>query len=191
MTVINSKIGIFEFGSVIFWVINCGVSFRLTFKFKKQMMRKVVFMLFTIFYFLCIGEDSNWGQDYFNVQTLDIMLKYNVEKENNFHNCIGYYSDHLFVLGLFTLCFVMPLIARFNIFYRKLFDYLGVPIASPGLAIGVLLISLIHKWTVYPIIPPLPIPEFILEVREFLSSIALTLLLYETYLLTLSNKGNE
>ena len=78
--------------------------------------------------------------------------------------------------------FILPILAHYNVFFHKLLDIVGLPVASMGLAIGFLIISLIHNWTVYNILKALPYLQ-IDELREFLSAVAFAVLLYETSLL--------
>jgi hypothetical protein len=148
--------------------------------------RKIIHTLFATGFFLCFGEEISWGQRIFGFETPEIISEANVQNEFNLHNLGGYLFDHLFILGVFTYGFVFPALTWMHEFWLKLMDKLGLPIASPGLAVGFLLTSMIHDWTVYRVLPVTLVS--IGELRELLSSICFLLLMIESRQLLLKGK---
>ena len=130
------------------------------------------------------------GQRIFELSTSEIMESVNVQHEINIHNLFGYFSDHLFNAAIFIYGVVVPILARTSTFFRKLFAFIGLPVASLGLAIGFMMISMMYDWTIYRC---LPIPRHlrIAELQELLISIAFCLLMYESWLLASSSKGTR
>ncbi len=180
--VINHEGGIIESATAIFFSLCCVGSVITALAFKKKKASAYAFMhgLLALCFFLFVGEEISWGQRLFQVETLDFFEKHNVQGENNLHNLFGYMADHVFILAVFVYGFVMPVLQRYSLFVRKLFSIMGLPIPSAGLAIGFLLVSLLHDWSVYRVVTPVPglkIPEL----REFLCSIAFGLLVYESW----------
>ncbi|MCI5211107.1 MAG: hypothetical protein D3910_20495 [Candidatus Electrothrix sp. ATG2] len=127
------------------------------------------------------GEEISWGQRIMEIETIEIMKQINVQGENNLHNLFGYFADHAFIGAIFMFGFVLPVLANRNLFIRQLCDFIGLPVASIGLAIGFLMISLVHDWTLYLIFDKVTSLRMA-ELREFLTSIALLLLMIESWL---------
>lgn len=137
-------------------------------------------LLLGVGFLICAGEEISWGQRIFEFSTPDAISAVNVQNETNIHNLFGYAADHLFIALIFLYGAVLPLLASLFPFVNKLCDRLGLPIASPGLAAGFLLVSLFQSVLVQQIVS-LP-PDFrVEEVREFLSSIGLLMLMFEAY----------
>jgi len=101
-----------------------------------------------------------------------------VQNENNIHNLLGYFADHLFIAGVFFFGVVLTVLRSAHPFWDRLFRKIGLPIASIGLAIGFFLISLLHDWTVYALIPSSSLR--IAELRELLTALGFLLLMRES-----------
>ncbi|NGX42805.1 MAG: hypothetical protein K940chlam7_01093 [Chlamydiae bacterium] len=138
---------------------------------------KITFLLFSLLFFLCFGEEISWGQRIFGFASPEAIKNINAQEEFNLHNSFGYLADHLFFIAIFSYGCVMPLLSLTHEFWHRLFDKLGIPIASAGLAIG-FFISLLfydpifffffHQWAFR-----------IAEIRELLISASLLILLFE------------
>ncbi len=139
--------------------------------------RRIVHVVLAIGFVLCFGEELSWGQRIFDFETPETIKAVNAQSEFNIHNSFGYAADHIFIAGIFFCGFVMPMLAQWSAFFRNLFDAVGLPIASPSLAWGFLLVSLLHNWTVYVVLPQTPLR--IAELRELLSVLALLILMME------------
>jgi hypothetical protein len=144
---------------------------------KKERVRgwRITYTVFAVGFFLCFGEEISWGQRIIGFQTPEIYQNINVQKEFNMHNIGGYFSDHLFILGVFIYGFVFPLLTWTSSFWLKLFDKIYLPIATLNLAVYFLIISTFHDWTLYRIFPLSIVP--IAEMRELLTSIGFLLLM--------------
>lgn len=192
LIMINSEDGLIEYMSVLFFIICFLLSSVISIKLyrQNQLIRAVMHTILAVTFFLMVGEEISWGQRIFNLKTLEILKQANVQDENNFHNLFGYFIDHLFIAAILIYGFVLPFVAHFKVFYRKLFDFMGVPIASLDLAIGFLIVSMHQRWIVYFFISPPP-GFRIEELRELLVAIALSLLMYESWQLLTNDKKTD
>lgn len=139
---------------------------------------KIWMFLLGFGFLICAGEEISWGQRIFGFNTPDAISSINVQNETNIHNMFGYTADHLFISLILFYGAVLPLLVSRYPFINKLCDQFGLPVASPGLAAGFLLVSLMHNWTIQHLVQPPP--DFrIEEIREFLSSIGLALLAWQ------------
>ncbi len=145
--------------------------------------RNILSFLLCFGFLFCFAEEISWGQRIFQFQTPEIIENANIQKEMNFHNLLGYFSDHIFIAGTLFVGFVLPLAATFFSFLRKLCFLFGIPLASGGLAVGFLLASLYHQWTIGRISENSIIRPA--EMRELFSATGFALLMFEHYL---SNK---
>ena len=190
LNIINTEDGIIEYGQALLFLVSCIVSVILAFRFPDQRNRTIMFSLFAVVFFVMVGEEISWGQRIFGFGVPEVMKNINVQHEFNIHNLFGYFTDHLFSAGLFIYGFIVPILARTNTFFRRLCAYIGLPVASMGLAIGFLMTSLMYDWTIYRFLPT-PRHLRIAELQELLASIAFCLLMYESWLLTLNSKGTN
>ncbi len=170
--VIENMTAVFFLGAGILSVLLCVLNSR-------HLRPVIVFSLFSLLFFIMVGEEINWGQRIFNYATPDFIKPYHLRKEMNIHNAFGYIADHLFVAAVFVYGFILPVLARVTLFWRKVFDYLELPIASMGLAIGFFFISMLQSWTVCRFLDPPP-GFRIEELRELLTAIAFCVLMYES-----------
>jgi hypothetical protein len=145
--------------------------------------------LLALFFFMCFGEEISWGQRIFGWETIEFFRTINVQNENNLHNLMGYTADHLFIIGTFCYGAVVPLVCAKYPFWRRAFDFIGLPVASVGLSLGFLLVSALHDWSVYRILPEAT-GLHIGELRELLSALGFALLLYESWLLVPALDGS-
>jgi hypothetical protein len=187
---INREDGIIEYGSAFLLLVCCIVSVILAFRFSGQRSRTVMHSLFAFVFFVMVGEEISWGQRIFGLSTPEIMKNINVQDELNIHNLFGYTADHIFSAGLFIYGFVVPILARTSTFFYKLFGYIGLPVASLGLAISFLMISMMYDWTIYRFLPA-PRHLRIAELQELLASLAFCMLMYESWLLTLNSNDTQ
>ncbi|CAK8716754.1 hypothetical protein GKODMF_08365 [Candidatus Electrothrix gigas] len=182
LKIINNEDGIIEYLSAAIFLICSISSCILSFKLSGQTSRIFMLRLFAVVFFLMFGEEISWGQRIFEVKTLEVMKKINVQGENNIHNLLGYVSDHLFIAGFFVYGVIFPVLANRILFLRKFFDFIGLPIASLGLAVGCFMISSTHDWTFYLVFEKVKYLQMA-EMRELLSSVAFLLLICESWLL--------
>ena len=190
LRMIAGEDGVIEYSTALLFMICSLMSVILSLRFSDQRARVVIHCLFAFGFFLMVGEEISWGQRFFNIDTLGVFKNANVQSENNLHNLFGYFADHIFIVAVLVYGFVLPVLARISIFYRRLFDLVGLPIASPGLAIGFLMISILQSWVVYRFL--MPLPHFRLEeLRELLSAIAFSLLMFESWLLSRSKEKSR
>jgi hypothetical protein len=110
-------------------------------------------VLIGLFFFLCFGEEISWGQRIFGFEAPEQWREINVQEETNLHNMMGYLADHVFILGMFVYGAVLPLLAKRYDFWRRSLYWVGLPLASLGLAVGFALASGIHEWTLYAVLP--------------------------------------
>jgi len=183
LSLINEEDGLIEYGTAVLLTICCVASAVLAFRFRGHKARAVVHGLLALGFLLMTGEEISWGQRIFSFETHHVLGQANVQNEVNLHNMFGYFADHLFIAGVFVYGFVLPILAYRQAFFRKLFACAGLPIASPGLAVGFLMVSLLHDWTVYRVLAPLPTLR-VAELRELLTAVAFAVLLWECWLLS-------
>jgi len=183
LLVVSGEDGVIEYSTALVFLICSLVSARLSFKFAGQRPRALIHALFAFVFFLMVGEEISWGQRIFSLHLPEALKNANVQGEINLHNMYGYFADHVFIMGVFVYGCLVPLLARFSVFYRKLFDLVGLPIASPGLAIGFLVISMLQRSLVHVFFVPPPGAD-LEELREFLTAVAFALLMYESWLLS-------
>ena len=190
LRLINKEDGIFEYSTFILLLICCLLSVNLAFKLSGQYRRVLMCSFLALVFFVMAGEEISWGQRILNFNTPEIIQTVNVQGETNLHNLLGYFSDHLFMIIIFTWGCILPFLAYSNLFCRKLFSWIGIPIASPGLAIGFLLVSMFQRWILYGFLAEPP--NFrVEELRELFSVIALTLLMYESLQMSRNNITNS
>jgi hypothetical protein len=183
LVLINQEDGLIEYASAALLLLCCLASAVLAYRFRAQKARAVVHACLALGFLLMTGEEISWGQRLFSFETHGVLGAANVQNEVNLHNMFGYFADHLFIGGVFACGFMLPMLAYRHAFFRKLFAYAGLPIASPGLALGVLMVSLLHGWTVYRVIEPMPALR-VAELRELLTAVAFAVLLWECWLLS-------
>lgn len=180
LKLINDEDGFIEYMSAIFFLISGIVSLILGVKIKNHLMKKAIFVAFGLLFIFTAGEEVSWGQRLFDMETMAVFEDINVQNENNIHNAYGYLFDHVFIAFVFAFGFGLPFLANTNVIVRDGADYLGIPVASMGLAIGFLAISLIHDYTVYKFIDHMKYLRMA-ELREFLTSLGFLLLFIESW----------
>ncbi|MFT4511853.1 MAG: hypothetical protein ACI91B_000536 [Planctomycetota bacterium] len=180
---ISSENGIVERGTALLFLASSITAFVSVRRMRRNRAlyhtRRVVWLgLLGLFFFLCFGEEISWGQRIFGIETLDLMKGVNVQNENNLHNLAGYFADHAFIAGVFLYGTVLPLLAGRVVFWRRALRWLGLPIASMGLAIGFAVASGIHDWTLYWVLPETELRAA--ELRELLTGVCFFLLTLES-----------
>ena len=106
------------------------------------------------------------------------MSAINVQNEINIHNSFGYLFDHLFILCFFLWGVAVPVLDAAAPVFRGLFRSIGLPVPSRGLAIGMLLATLIQPVLVQPLFAQMPTLR-VAEARELVSALAFVLLMLE------------
>jgi hypothetical protein len=118
-------------------------------------LRRYVFLLLTLLFFVACGEELSWGQHYFGYSTPETIQEVNQQEELNLHNLwfLDSYSDEgrktgwsalftsnrlfdYFMLGLFVLA---PLVHRVSPPVRRWVERLGVPVPPAVLGVPLLL----------------------------------------------------
>lgn len=185
LNVIDREDGVIESAGALLLLLCSIVSAGLAVRFSGQRARVLVHWVFAFGFFVMFGEEISWGQRLFSIPVPEAISRVNVQQELNLHNLLGFQADHIFVVMMFAYGFALPLVARWRPFVRRLCDLLGIPVASLGLAIGFLMVSMIQEWTVYRILPAGGglSPALIPELHELLSSVGFCLLMYESWLL--------
>jgi hypothetical protein len=175
---INDEDGAVEYATAVTFLVCSFTAAILAFRRRRRNLPYAILVLFAIVFFAMCGEEISWGQRIFGMETLEAFKGANVQNENNLHNMFGYMADHIFILGVFVYGVAFPVLHWKYPFFRKLFDYVGLPIASLGLAVGFLVISGLHDWTVGR-----GLGQWIglrpSELRELLSAVGFLLLLIE------------
>ncbi len=140
----------------------------------------MVFMhaFLALLFFLMFGEEISWGQRIFGIETPEGMSAINVQNEINIHNSFGYLFDHLFILCFFLWGVAVPVLDAAAPVFRGLFRSIGLPVPSRGLAIGMLLATLIQPVLVQPLFAQMPTLR-VAEARELVSALAFVLLMLE------------
>lgn len=173
---ITKEDGLMEWGSALMFLLASLFAAMAAYHSPKTSYR-ITLSIFAFLFFACFGEEISWGQRIFDLKTPESLEKVNIQGEINIHNSVGYLADHLFILSLFLYGFAAPLLSACSPFFRNVFDKMGIPIASSGLALSFLFISLMHDWTVYRVISPWELR--VAELREMLSAFGLLLLMFE------------
>lgn len=182
--------GVFEQGTALAFLIAAivgAVALAGEFRFARShagalrsaLHRKLVWLgLLVAFFVLCCGEEISWGQHYFGFATPESMSKINVQNETNLHNMMGYLADHLFILGVLVYGAILPTLAATSDIWRRALHWIGLPLASQGLAIGFLLASALHDFTFARITTITPVVR-VAELREFVTGVCFLLMMVE------------
>jgi len=139
--------GVVEYASALFFLISSVLALSLLMRFKMPTRHRVMLSFLAFCLFVFFGEEISWGQRIFGIETLNILADANVQNENNLHNLFGYLFPSLFLLAVIVYGFVFPFVAKSFRFMHQVFDLMGLPIASRGLAIGFISSVLFRDWT--------------------------------------------
>jgi hypothetical protein len=177
---INREDGLVESSQAILLILASVLSVRVMLGMRGMAPRTVMHGLLAVLFFLMFGEEISWGQRMLGLETPDALKGMNVQNEINLHNMFGYFFDHLFILMFFLWGCVVPFLNHVSGFFRQVFRMIGLPVASVGLALGMLVTTLFQAQIVFRFtdgIPSLRLPEL----RELLSTMAFFLLMLESY----------
>lgn len=177
---LNAEDGLIEQATAAFFVVSCVLAAVLAVRPGCAPRQRLAFALLAFAMFVMAGEEISWGQRMFGVESNEFFKTYNVQGETNLHNLLGYAADHFFILGIFLYFCILPLLTAAFPSWRALLGHLGLPVASFGLAAGMLLVSLLHDATVYRFLAPVPFLRNA-EPRELFTAIGFTLLFLEAY----------
>jgi len=184
VAVIGMEDGVIEYGGAFVLLVCSIVSAILAFRYRDWRVRAGMLGLFALLFFAMCGEEISWGQRILEMETLGLFEKYNYQQENNLHNMFGFITDHVFFVGVLLYGTLFPLLASGVPFFRKLFDYIGLPIGSLGLAVGFLAVScspMLGRALSSPSGPYITDETLGAELRELLSAIGFFLLLIEVW----------
>lgn len=175
---INQEDGLIETLSAVILLLAAAVSVQTAAGIKGMAARRIMHLFLALLFFAMCGEEISWGQRYLGISTPEAMKEINVQAEINLHNMFGYLFDHLFILLFFLWGCAVPVLYRISGFARQLCNAIGLPVPSAGLAIAMLITTLVQDQTVYLVsngLPGLRIPEL----RELFSAMAFLLLMAE------------
>lgn len=182
----NIEDGVVEYATAIFFFVCFAMSSALAFKNRASAKRASAFLLLASAFLFVSGEEISWGQRVLGISTPHSLKKINDQNELNLHNILNTWSNKLFLISVFVYGVAFPLLAWRRRFFRNLFDYLRLPIASLGLATG-FFIMLCFDLHILPILVPMPEVASIDghpvvdELRELLISICFFLLMIEAW----------
>ena len=170
--------GVVEYTSALLFLVSSILALVLLIRFKMPHRHRVVLALLAFCLFVFFGEEISWGQRIFGFETLEILSEANVQNENNLHNLFGYLFPSLFLLAVIIYGFIFPFAAKYFRFVHQLFDLVGMPIASRGLAIGFITAVLFRDWTFEKLVSTsASVPTA--EIGEMLISVGFLLLIIE------------
>ncbi|NNU80389.1 hypothetical protein HMH01_08030 [Halovulum dunhuangense] len=175
--VIGLEDGPVEYATALLFVIAAGLAFAASRR-GPGGRYALMHLALALGFLVCAGEEISWGQrllDYSTPATLDAL---NAQGEFNLHNSFGYSADHIFMAGVALYGVMLPLLARTGPAIHGAADLTGLPIASAGLALGFAAASLIHDWSVFALLPRVPMN--MAEGREFLCALGFLLLMTES-----------
>ena len=97
---------------------------------KRDSFKNVWFWLYSLLFFAVAGEEISWGQRIFGMNTPEILMEMNIQKEINLHNISGIHgiarmAGVLVVLGI---CYLVPLAHRFIPALRSKIEALRMPV---------------------------------------------------------------
>ena len=175
---INFEDGLIENCQAIFFALAGVLSLIWAAKGRPNGGRRFTWLLLGLGFIFLTGEEISWGQRIFGFATPEAMEAINVQKEFNLHNLLGYLFDHLFILGFFLWGAVLPLLYQWVADLRRIVVATGFPLPSAGLAVGMVLASLMQEPLVTRVFVPVGGLR-VAEIREFLSALCFLLLMYE------------
>ena len=178
LSLINDEDGVIEYGTAFFFLATSVASVILARRDRARRGRVLILWFFALAFFFASGEEISWGQRLLGMETPELMKEKNIQSEINIHNMLGPLVDHFFLLGVLVYGILSPLLAWRFPFFHKLFDYVGLPIGSLGLAVGFLTATFI--WVGSSLFGQ-PSGYRVEEMRELLSALCLFLLMVEVW----------
>lgn len=176
---INREDGLIETLSAALLLLASALSLRTALSLRGMPSRRIMHLFLALLFFAMCGEEISWGQRYLGIDTPEAMKEINVQAEINLHNMFGYLFDHLFILLFFLWGCAVPVLYRVSGFMRQLCNAIGLPVPSAGLAIAMLIATLVQDQTVYLVSDGL-YGLRIAELRELFSAMAFLLLMVES-----------
>jgi hypothetical protein len=120
---LGGELGVMESGQNLFLAIALALMIRLAFQADTPMLRNwLLFIAAGTLYLL--GEESSWGQHYFNWETGGFFAAYNDQGETNVHNMSSWFDQKpraILLFGMIMGTVVHPLVKHFRN-GRGLFD---------------------------------------------------------------------
>ena len=175
---INREDGVVETSQAVLFLLSALVA--VTIAVRDGGNRRRVHAVMSFGFFLCAGEEVSWGQRIFGFNTFGMFKHYNIQGEINIHNLFGLPFENLFSLFVLLYGVLLPCLRASNPFFRAIFARLGLPLPSPGLAAGFLIVSLVHAWVIDLVLTPTSGLLFG-ELREMLTALAFLLLMAESW----------
>lgn len=128
--------GLFESLQFFFYLGSSIIAFSIAAREYKK--RKYVFTIcliaLTLLMFLVAGEEMSWGQRFLKIQSPEILVQYNEQKEINIHNLNGINSyQYLYYMFVSLSCFSSWMILRYS---PKRIRSLFKPIIPPWYLMG-------------------------------------------------------
>ena len=179
LVALNREDGVIETVSAAMLLVAAYLAIRVMVRTRKILPR-VAWMhgFLGLLFFMMFGEEISWGQRYLGIETPESLREINVQGEINFHNMFGYFFDHLFILAFFCWGCVVPVIDRVSVTGRAVFRFFGLPIPNAGLALSMLVITLLQDALILKVFEPVSKLR-VAEVREFLSAAAFVALMLQ------------
>lgn len=178
LSVINREDGVVEGGTALCFLAASVGSAVLAWK-SRAKPRKVFCAILALGFFMCMGEELSWGQHRFGWKAPEALTKVNVQGETNLHNLSGYFADHAFIAGTLLYGGVLPFMAAASPLWRRVFERFGLLVASLGLAVGFILVTLNQPYLIGRLVGRSSNSIRIQEGRELLSALGYLLLVLE------------
>jgi hypothetical protein len=137
-------------------------------------------------FFVMCGEEISWGQRLLGLETPVFLAEVNVQNEINFHNLYGYVFDNIVILFVLTWGVCVPLLDRIP-FLSRVFESVGLPVASSGLAVGIFAALPFENGLVGRVLTA-PGTLRISEARETLSALGFLVLMLEVWFLVAARR---
>lgn len=204
--VLTLEDGFFEIMSSI-WFFLAGILFLYLFYKSKigndfyilKSKKNIFLLLLGLLFVFAGGEEISWGQRIFNIETPEVLLEINEQKEINIHNLsifngsvdgekktglASFLTIHkLFAAFWFSYCLLIPILHKFSFKSRSFFNYINLPVVP--LWIGFLFIFTYLLSRLAALFIPLNYLHNLIEIKE--STFALLFLLTGVWFVFLQN----
>lgn len=178
LRLLNREDGILESVSALLLLAAAGMALWVALHTDRMAVRFGHLFLALLFFAMC-GEEISWGQRIFEFSTPEALKEINVQQEVNLHNMFGYLFDHLFILLFFVWGCVVPLMYWNSKLWRWGQSGTGLPFPSVGLAVAMLLVTLMQDQLTNPLLGKL-VTLRVAELRELLSALCFLLMTTES-----------
>lgn len=176
---LDGKVGIIQTAQAIIWLACAAIATVIAVR-EPTPPRRRMHGLMAFGFLLCVGEETNWGQQFIGYATPQTVALYNMEGVMNLHNLVGTLADHVFIILAFAYGALLPALVAWSPLIDRLAGWLGLPLPSPGLALGFLAASFTHYWLIGLVFKP-TVLLLVAEMRELLTPLAFLLLMRESW----------